>query len=67
VVEHLTDNPKSKGAEPVTGIGREKILEKKQINCRVFKKRKRISHKQSAGWQHLSWLKASAFISLQKN
>jgi hypothetical protein len=66
VVEHLTDNPKSKGSEPATGTRREKISEK-QINCRVFEKRKRISHKQSAGWQHLSWLKASAFISLQKN
>jgi hypothetical protein len=27
---------------------------------------KRISHKQSAKWQHLSWLKASAFLSLEK-
>jgi hypothetical protein len=30
-------------------------------------KRQRISRKNSAKWQHLSWLKASAFISLQKN
>ncbi len=28
--------------------------------------RERISHKQSARWQHISQLKASAFISLQK-
>jgi hypothetical protein len=27
---------------------------------------KRINRKQSARWQHLSWLKASAFFSLQK-
>jgi len=27
---------------------------------------KRISHKQSAKWQHLSLLKACAFFSLQK-
>ncbi len=27
---------------------------------------KRISHKQSTRWQHLSWLKASAFFSLSK-
>ncbi len=27
---------------------------------------KRINHKQSARWQYLSWLKASAFFSLQK-
>ncbi len=28
---------------------------------------KSINRKQSARWQHLSWLKASAFFSLQKN
>jgi hypothetical protein len=27
---------------------------------------KGINHKQSTRWQHLSWLKASAFFSLQK-
>jgi hypothetical protein len=26
-----------------------------------------ISRKQNTRWQHLSWLKANAFISLQKN
>jgi hypothetical protein len=33
----------------------------------VFSKWKRINRKQSARWQHLSWLKASASFSLQKN
>jgi hypothetical protein len=28
---------------------------------------KRISRKQSTRWKHLSWLKAGAFFSLQKN
>ncbi len=28
---------------------------------------KRISHKQSTRWQHLSWFKDSAFFSFQKN
>jgi hypothetical protein len=28
---------------------------------------KRISRKQSTRWQHLSWLKASALFSFQKN
>jgi hypothetical protein len=32
----------------------------------IFLQWKRINRKQSARWQHLSWLKASAFSSLQK-
>jgi hypothetical protein len=36
-----------------------------QLNCN--EQWKRISSKQSARWQHASWLKASALFSLQKN
>ncbi len=36
-------------------------------NCKTRRIPQRINHEQSAGWQHLSQLKASAFCSLQKN
>jgi hypothetical protein len=40
----------------------------KKFNISVeVKQWNRISHKQSAKWQYLSWLKGSTFFSLQKN
>ncbi len=46
-----------------------KIFTYKHITYAQFRIKhqwKRISHMQSARWQHLSWLKANAFFSLQK-
>ncbi len=43
-----------------------KILLRKRAWYRLWLKWKRINCKQSARWQHLSWLKACAFFSLQK-
>jgi len=38
-----------------------------KARCSIEIQWRRISCKQSVRWQHLSWSKASVFLSLQKN
>jgi hypothetical protein len=42
-----------------------KILKRELFN-KILAQWKRIDRKQSARWQHLSWLKAGAFFYFQK-
>ncbi len=61
VVEHSPRHPKVEGSIPATDA----VARREKISTNNWcYKWKRISHKQSTRWKHLSQLKASAFFSL---